>query len=177
MANYCCFDAKITGRKTDILEFIDMLRWKGKYKDAGLGRIFSCEYDNHDLNLAGSNDILSVIVYGDCAWSVKCAMMEEYTHPSIESETKRLNLVMEIYSQEPGMQFQEHILCDRGELLIDDCVDWELHVISMYSSLAEYNENEETDFTEDMIDEDGDIQIGGYENYGDFKHFRAEHFK
>lgn len=34
------------------------------------------------------------------------------------------NIVMEVYSEEEGMQFQQHILCNKGKVEIDDTVDW-----------------------------------------------------
>ena len=178
MANYCSIDGKITGRRDNVQELLDMLCWEKQFKDEGLGAMYDCDYDAHDLMLAGKDDIVEVYIFGGCRWSVLCALREEYKTPSLESETKRLNCVIELYSSEPGCQFQEHVLIDRGEVLIDDCVDYKFHEITAYDSLEEYNEVCKTNFTEDMIDENGDITFGGYKDqYGVFQTFDESHFK
>ena len=173
MANNCLFDAKITGKKTNVQELLDLMC---KHE---IGRIFSCEYDDYDLEVANDDDIISVMAYGDCAWSVLCAMLSEYVNPSLETETKRLNLVIEIYSTESGMGFQEHYLIDRGNKLIDECKDdYEEYWPQDYDSTEEFNEDNDTNFTEDMIDENGDIIIGGFgDRYGIYQSFDAKHFE
>lgn len=178
MANYCSIDGKITGRRDNVQELLDMLCWEKQFKDEGLGAMYDCDYDAHDLMLAGKDDIVEVYIFGGCKWSVLCALREEYKTPSLESETERLNCVIELYSSEPGCQFQEHVLIDRGEVLIDDCVDYELYMVSAYTSLEEFNAHNKTDFAEDMIGENGDIEFGGYgEQYGIFQDFDAVHFE
>lgn len=179
MANYCSFDMKITGSIDSIEEMIAMLSWEGKFKENGLGRVFS--FDAMEVEETDLTGIYTVNGYGDCAWSVLCAMREEYRGeaPSLEGETERLGLVLEVYSSEPGCCFQEHYLFDKGKVVIDDCVDYEEHCIEAYNSLEEYNRENNTNFTEDMINENGDVCIGGFgDKYGEFEEasrfFRAE---
>lgn len=170
MANNCLFDMRITGREEAIKELIAMLKWEGEFKEKGLGRTYS--FDADELEETDVVGIYSVTGYGDCAWSILTAMCEEYRKdaPSLESETKRLGLVVEVYSSEPGMCFQEHYLFVKGDVLVNECVDYEEHWVSGYSSLEEYNKEFETDFTEDMLNEDGDVCIGGFgDDYASFE--------
>lgn len=180
MANYCSIDGKITGRRDNVQELLDMLCWEKQFEENGLGAMYDCNYDAHDLILAGSNDIVEVYIFGGCKWSLLCALRREYRNPSpsLESETKRLNCIIELYSSEPGCQFQEHMLIDRGEVLIDDCVDWGCYITTNYDSLEELNDVCKTDFTEDMIDDNGNIIIGGFgDQYDVFQTFDMTHFE
>lgn len=169
MANNCAFDMRITGTEDAIKELIAMLSWQGKFKERGLGRTYS--FDAEELEETALPGIYTVTGYGDCAWSILTAMCAEYRKdaPSLESETERLGLVVEVFSSEPGCRFQEHYLFVKGDIKVDDCVDYEEHWVSGYTSLAAYNEEFETNFTEDMLDENGDIYIGGFgEAYANF---------
>ena len=81
---------------------------------------------------------------GYCAWSVYSCMFgtphtyyddfitEKYGNKyigfmgtTLPDESRRLNLKIELYSEEPGCGFMEHYLIDNGEILIEDCVDYE----------------------------------------------------
>lgn len=173
MANHCDFIMQITGRKENVEELIQMLKWKGKYEDQGLGRVYECwDEDIEELN----GDFISAQVSGYCAWSVLTSMCDYGgRYPSLESETKRLGLLVEVFSSECGIGFQEHFLIDKGEAVIKDSVDYEEHYIGDFSSLAEYNAQYGTDFTEDMIQDDEYIYVGGYGNeYGNFMKVEIE---
>lgn len=178
MANNCLFDARLSGKKKNVEEFIKILQHKDEYKADGLGRVFSCEFDDEVLETSKDNDIISVDVFGDCAWSIKSSMRNKEWR-NLEGETKRLNVVFEAYSSEPGWRFQEHILVDRGEVVIDDRVDYEEYWVDEYDTIEEFNAKYGKDFTEDMIDYDtGNICIGGFgDQYGQFEYFGKEHFE
>lgn len=179
MANNCSVDAKITGKAKNVRELIDMMSRKGQYEHDGLGRVFECWYDDDNFDSANDDDILDVNVYMDVAWSIASAMREVAGRKrSLESETKRLNLVFEAYSSEPGIGFQEHVLIDRGDVLIDECVDYEEHWLEDYDTIEEYNAENGTSFTADMINDNGDVCIGGFgDEYGQFEYFKKEHFE
>lgn len=175
MANNCFYDMKITGRKENIKELIQMLKWEGKYENNGIGRVFSC-YDSSIEEICG--DIGYTLVFGDCAWSVNSAMMNNAGREhGLESETGRLDLIVEVYSSEPGIGFQEHILINKGIVEINDCMDYEEHYVEDYETIEEYNAEYGTNFTEDMVDENGDVCVGGFgDDYGDFQDFDAVDF-
>ena len=175
MANHCDFVMKITGRKENVDELIDMLQWQRKHEDNGLGRVYECwvedaeEYDD---------EFVSVKVSGYCAWSVLTAMRNYGgRHPSLESETERLGLLVELYSSEAGMGFQEHCMIDKGEVIIDECVDYEEHCVEDFDSIEDYNAEYGMDLTEDMV-EDGYVYIGGYgSQYGNFMKVKIENWE
>ena len=176
MANNCFYDMRITGKRDNVYELIKMLQWKDEYKESGLGRTFSCDIVSEACVI--TDDILFIDVAGDCAWSVLCAMREEYKPAplwSLEKASRELDLIIEVFSSECGCCFQEHVLIYKGDVRIDDCTDYEEHWVSGYNSLEEYNEENETNFTEDMINENGDICIGGFDNYGEFQWFGDEY--
>jgi hypothetical protein len=176
MANYCEYMMKITGRKEDVNELIEMMQWKGRYEDNGLGRIYDCWAEDAE---EFDDTFVSVYVNGNCAWSVLTAMRDyNGRYPSLESETKRLCLVVEVYSSEPGMCFQEHCIIDKGEVVLDDCLDYEEHYIGDFDTIEEYNEEYGTDFTEDMIEDEEYIYVGGFgDEYGRFKKIWIENFR
>lgn len=176
MANYCEYMMKITGRKENVDELIEMMKWQGKYANDGLGRIYDCWVgDVEELD----ETFASVYASGNCAWSVLTSMRNHNgRHPSLESETERLGLLVEVYSSEPGMCFQEHCMIDKGEVVIDECVDYEEHYIGDFDTLEEYNKEYGTDFTEDMIQDEEYIYVGGYgDEYGNFKKIWIENLK
>lgn len=181
MANNCLFDMKITGKAKSIKELIRMLQWKDEFKNNGLGHIYEFDCDTEDIDNKNEDEIVSVEGYGDCAWSVLSAMMREYRgdSPSLESEAERLELVIEVYSSEPGFAFQEHMLFAKEETIINECVDYEEHWVWEFDTIEEYNAEYETNFTEDMVNGDGYICIGGFgDDYGMFedhmKYFNKE---
>lgn len=175
MANYCEFTMKITGRRENVNELIDMMKWQGKYQDNGLGRIYDCWVEDAEKF---DETFVSVYANGNCAWSVLTAMRSyNGRHPSLESETERLGLVVELYSSEPGMCFQEHCMIDKGEVVFEECIDYEEHCVEEFDTVQEYNEEYGTNFTEDMV-QDGYVYIGGYgDQYGQFKKIEIENLK
>ncbi len=178
MANNCLFDMRITGKKKNVTELLTMMQRKGiLYKYDGLGHIFSCDIlDETPIEIAEDNDVIEVDVCGDCAWSISSALIL-CGDRNLKSETKRLNLVVEAYSSEPGNGFQEHMLIDRGEMIVDECVDYEEHDIQDYESIEEYNEENGTDFTEDMV-VDEYVHVGGFgDRYMQYEYFSKEHFE
>lgn len=164
MANNCLFDFKIVGKDENVDELMEMMKWQGKYKDNGLGRIYEVYFTDRDYN---NDRTIAAYGWGDCAWSVLTAMRNYADrNPSLESETKRLNLAIEIYSSEPGCAFQEHVIINNGEVIEEECVYYEEHWVEEFETLEEYNKEYETNFTEDMVD-DGHVKIGGFgDEYG-----------
>ena len=180
MANNCLYDMRVSGKKKNVVELLKMMQREGEFKYDGLGRIFSCDIvDEVPIEIAEDNDIIEADVCGDCANSISSAMLsgEGARDICLESETKRLNLVVEAYSVEPGNGFQEHILIDRGEIIIEECVDYEEHDIQDYESVEDYNKENGTDFTEDMV-VDEYVHVGGFgDRYMQFEYFGKEHFE
>lgn len=167
MANCCAYDMRITGGFDEVKELISMLHWQGKGANPGLGRLFSIELDPiEETKVPG---VFMVYLSGDCADSVRSSMRDDgVRYPSLESESKRLGLVVEVFSSEPGCEFQEHVLISKGEILANECVSYKEYFVDEYESIEKYNEANGTSFTQDMVNCNGEVIIGGLSNYGDF---------
>lgn len=141
MPNYCDYEMKIRGSKDAIARVLECL--KANY-DYGMGkpehkhffRVFSA-YENDEME---NNDdgTYTLFVYGDCAWSVySCMCSGEHTYyndlkerypdifmgTTLEEQSKDCEI--EVFSEEEGMEFSEHLLYKNGECLIDDTADVE----------------------------------------------------
>lgn len=155
MANCCEFEMAITGERENIFKLKDDICSKF--------RVYSCyAYDTDSID--SKRDISRLYIGGECAWSVRSAMVD---YGLIEL-TEEYNVDVEIYSTEPGIGFQEHMLISKGDTIIMDCVDYEEHWIDDIGSVEAYNAEYGTDFTEDMVD-DGYVYVGGFgDTYGMF---------
>lgn len=183
MANNCYFEMKIAGKEENVNELVEMLKWEGRFKDAGLGRVYSFDTNDLEADVPGSQ-LVAVTGAGDCAWSVLCALQNYHDrHPSLESETKRLGLVVEVFSSEPGCCFQEHILINQGEVVFSDCVDYEEHWIEGMSEEDIADLCDEKEITKEKLmsslNDNGDYCVGGFgDEFGDYEdlflHFKPE---
>ena len=119
MANNCNYTMAVWGQKKNIEEFVRMLKWKDEFAKCGLGRVFSAiVFDEQEIG----NDLFCYQIEGDCAWSVECALTAYGGRKiCLESETKRLDLLLEVFSEEVGECFQEHYRIRRGEILLNEC--------------------------------------------------------
>lgn len=132
---------KVTGLKKNIEEFIKIITADYDYTnnkfsfDRHFWRVFEAYVLEIDEELDG-NQPTECFIDGYCAWSVStCFFQEGYQNTfgkketnkgtDIETESKRLNLTIEIKSLEIGCAFTEHYLIENGKLLIDKCDDFD----------------------------------------------------
>lgn len=172
MANNCALDMRIAGREDAVLEMVKMLRWEDPYQECGIGRVYSFDLDpsltEQDPSCSG---LICVQGFGDCAWSFKTAILDWGNNAFLDA-CFRLGLVVEAFTSEPGIGFQEHILIDRGKIITDECVDYEEHLID--GAEAWYIEQvcEDHGLTREelmsKVNHNGEYTIGGFENYCDF---------
>lgn len=173
MSNYCDYSMRVQGPYQGVSEFIRTINRDCSYtigykngkplvyqydtKGPHMCRVFEaytdCDNQLPPLLEDGKSD---VYIDGYCAWSVASCMMPNhgsyydefkdllYHVTNLQELSKNHNLNIQVYSDECGMGFQEHIVIDNGLILDDDCVD----VI--------HNYNEDTD--EETIE-------GGYDNW------------
>lgn len=172
MANNCYYEMRIVGKTEAVREFIRCMRGEGEFENGRLGRIFDCEIID-DSNLETSTEINGwAVVAGDCAWSVKCSMMNDYIpRRNLESETARLGLCVEVFSEELGFEFQEHIIVDNGIISLDDSVDVEEFCLDdLQDEEIEELANRLGLSTEQIFEqaEEGYYKHGGYSNFGEF---------
>ena len=117
MANNCVYTMKVYGKKENIEEFVRLLCWEAEFEKNGLGKTYSAiPVESEMIN----EEVFMMIISGDCAWSVNSAMMDRKI--SLESETRRLGLFLEVFSEEHGYQFQEHLLINKGDVILNECV-------------------------------------------------------
>lgn len=193
MANDCNYEMKVTGHPEDIKEFIKVIQADYNYikqefsYERHLYRVFEAEYCELEEEDA-ENNIWSCIIYGYCAWSVYCCMLEgpstyyNENYPyhtvyidgknieilskgtSLIKESAKLNLTIEVFSEEIGMGFQEHFVIEYGECIINECVDYKEYYWDKkeHPTLEEFNAEHGTNFTlEDDSDQDT-FYIGGF---------------
>lgn len=104
--------------------------------------------------------------------------LESFPNSSLIRESEILNLTIEVFSEECGLCFSEHLVVDNGKLLVNDCVDYREY----YFEEEDENDTEEQkkekreeieeflekikefdpDFTEDKIVYGETMRFGGH---------------
>lgn len=81
-------------------------------------------------------------------------------------ESKRLNLDIEVYSEECGMCFQEHYVIINGDTVISECVDWQEYAIYDYDTKEEAEKDLGIEITDEEWESCDDyISRGGFDNW------------
>ena len=176
MANNCWYQMRIAGKKESVEQLIAMLSGKAPTR---LGRVFSVNKDEPFTPYPGNRSIGYADVSGDCAWSIRESMLPG-SNPSVTlaTEAKRLGLALEAYSSEPGNQFQEHVLINKGDILTFDCVDYEEHCVEGMSEKQLTELCKEKGLTKEellsQVNYNGDYIVGGFgEDFADYKDLSA----
>lgn len=165
MANWCNFNMNIVGTKEDCKAFRDILKYNTE-------KNFERVYEAETVFEEGNDKNYSMEIFGNCAWSVACSMVDKTfdnrpERTTLAEESKRLNLDIEVYSTEPGMCFAEHFRFKNGRKLIDDCVDYNEFYWNRndFPTIEELNAEYGTNYTEDDFDMN-DCHIEG--GFGDW---------
>ena len=113
MAN-CCY---VTGKASalnieDLKEFLAVME-NEKFMD----------FDYEEIDDWGEGERKTVRFYGDCKWSISSSINSSRYGNALDETTK--GLIVEMWSQEPGCGFEEHVVYANGTCLYDDCVDYE----------------------------------------------------
>ena len=155
MAN-CCY---VTGKASalnveDLREFLAVME-NEKFMD----------FDYEEIDDWGEGERKTVRFYGDCKWSISSSINSSHYGNALDETTK--GLIVEMWSQEPGCAFEEHVVYANGTCLCDDCVDYEEYNLDDYDSLEELNKECGTNFKEeDFIDRVA--SVGGFEDFDTF---------
>lgn len=183
MPNICNYSMRVVGKRINIKEFIKIMKADYDYYSMTFShnchffRVFEADADEIEDYCDGRS---AVTINGDCAWSVYTCMFNngprsyyqelKRSYPNdfhgtlLPIESKRLNLDIEIFSEEGGCAFQEHYIVKQGEILCDDCVDWIKYDVEPYKSKNEAAKDLEVEFTdEEWNNNDGTICRGGFE--------------
>lgn len=171
MAN-CEFEMKVKATTEENLEkFTKILQYDDK--ESNLYRIFESSIYFDD-----PRDSLVANIYGTCARSVHTCMGEgvgsyyndnKYSvtnkGTSLQRLTKELNLIVEVFSSEPGCGFMEHYVIDKGNVTTKDVVNYMSVYPLDYRDRQEAIEETGADISEEewdkALEEDEYIDIGG----------------
>ena len=183
MPNYCSYSMKVKGTPENVQEFVNIIQVNYLYQEDGtcvdfktkepierhLWRVFEADIFDDEI----IDDIRSVTITGCCAWSVyscMCAGRSTYQNDNpnkngttLENESARLNLSIEVFSEEPGCCFMEHYVYVNGKEIIGDCVDWNEYYVGDFETVEELNAEYNTNFTQEEFESDEYLHIGGME--------------
>lgn len=172
MANNCYYEMVVFGTKENCNEWLNRMRGE----DCSVYKRFYRVFDSDVIDEGGSDKNYFMHIVGDCAWSLYCCgRRDEPEEDLFAKTTAELSMVMEAYSSEPGMGFQEHFIYDNGEMIADECKDytevcWDS---SEFERIEDFIKEWELTLTEEDFDEDGIARIGGFgEDWGDFTYKR-----
>lgn len=177
MANLCSFSMCVKGKHEDIEAFYNAMSQKGNIY-MGRGADAEINYEDEEN---------TAFIDGWCKWSIQSALInnaismreepniwhwgENVDVSSLEFITlfeacKKWNLDMEVYSEEGGCCFQEHYVVVNGDLICDECVDWQEYYIGEYETKEEAENELEIEITDEEWDSGEEyISRGGFENW------------
>lgn len=175
MANICGFSMRVRGKRDDIEKFHNAMQQKGNVY-MGRGSDADIEYEDEDDYSIGW-------IQGWCKWSVQSAMIDNAismrTEPNIWyfgddvdkskiefitliEACRKYNVDMEVFSEESGCCFQEHIMVINGDVVIDECVEWNEYCLDDFDTKEEAEEELEIEITDEEWNEGGFIGRGGF---------------
>lgn len=173
MANVCFFNLNVVGTEDKVKEFCNILNGENERYFAGIEEIEEIKRTNiinTKSNKFKKGNLVSVFFSGDCKWSVLTSMLEDGYYrefsktdkniTNLEIETKRLELFVEVISSECGLGFMEHHIIDNGDIVLNDCVDYEEYFMEDYDNVEEFNEDTGENWTEE-----------------EFKNYNEEYYK
>ena len=169
MPNICDYAMGIEGKQENIHKLHTIMSKEDYTSGPHLFRVF-------DADLIQDDEDFGEIV-GSCAWSVSVCMLEEssaaYIHgddassngTSLERLSKDLELKIEIYSDEPGVGFQEHYVIENGEITVKEIEDVEYYWTDEFDTVEEFNKAYNLNVSKVAYENEDQIQIGGYEEW------------
>lgn len=151
MPSYCDFEMKVTGSKNNVREFLNVLKRKDCDEPHFQRIIEASVYKEETLE----NSSYTAYIKGCCAWSVHTCMLngdgtynndieDEEQTITLESESERLGINIEVWSKETSLGFAEHYIYQSGEEVLNECFSCE--------------------YTSEETDEDTDLDKEFYKN-------------
>ncbi len=182
MPNLCDYEIKVQGKEEDVKEFVKILKADYYIDENGVD---SCErhfwrvFEADVIDEGMENGIYYNLVAGYCAWSVYSCMAEgTFTYnddnpncggTSLQKESERLHLIIEVFSEECGCAFMEHFVYKNGETLVYDCVEWNEYPTEDFDTVEEMNDEYGTTFTQEEFENNNFLSTGGMKwNFGNY---------
>lgn len=177
MANYCNYSMRVQGKEEDVEEFITIIKSDYCYDKNGncnVERHFWRVFDAYVVDDETVDGIRSVIIDGYCAWSVYSCMCDgkftyQNDHPdwngtTLQMESERLQLAIEVFSEEPGCCFMEHYVTVKGKYLVEEEYEWHEYCLSDFDGdIDALNKCCGTSFTAEDFKNEDYVSIGGIE--------------
>lgn len=161
MPNYCSYDMKIRGTKENCK------KWHSKMTDYNEANHFFRFFDATIYDEGGTDELYYMCICGDCAWSLETCCRDSGYSEGVDLfavNTSELSLIMEAWSTEPGMGFQEHYIYDKGQCIADECEnysEWYWNR-SEYDSYDDFKKDYDIVPAQEQFDDDGYARMGGF---------------
>ena len=102
MANSCYVTGKASALNVeDLKKFLDVME-NEKFMD----------FDYEEIDDWGEGERKTVRFYGDCKWSISSSINSSRYGNALNETSK--GLIVEMWSQEPGVGFEEHVVYANG---------------------------------------------------------------
>lgn len=175
MANICGFSMCVKGNHQDIESFYNAMSQNGNIY-MGRGAEAEIQYEDEESR---------AFIDGWCKWSICSALISNAISMRTEPETwhfgdvdvsqlefitlmeacERWNLIVEVYSEECGCEFQEHYVVDHGKVVCNECVDYYEYCLDDYETKEEAEEELGIKITDEEWRDGGFISRGGFEEW------------
>lgn len=180
MPNICGYQMKVKGKPENVDEFVRIIQADYDFDKNGrcicdVGKHFWRVFDADVYDVKVEDGVKSVYISGSCAWSVAVCMLggtwsyqeqcPDGLGTTLDAESERLGLAIEVFSEESGCCFMEHYVIINGDIQIDDCVEYSEYWVDEYANVDEMNKGMKTEFTQAEFEAaqngDGYIKVGG----------------
>lgn len=166
MPNYCQYTMYAEGKSESIDELVVRLTTV-KGERPHFFRVFEANVE--DL-VPRSDGTRLVCITGNCAWSVGLCMTEPEVAPhctSLEKTSDDLGIEIEVFSEEPMMEFAEHYhYVPNGQTVEEDCefkeVWWDRDEYETFTELDKAYGLTAQGITEKDFDDEDCVAIGGF---------------
>lgn len=160
MANNCLYEMHVMGGKPDVEEFITVLQHK--HPEREFNRVFPEYVNSIDIDDLGGGKCTALIC-GDCEWAVAGSMgsLVDGTTTLID-ESRKLNLEIEVYSEEPDIGFQEHLWYKDGKCRADEVEELDIYRWEKDMTFEEFKVENHLDITQEQLNESNEYRIGGF---------------
>lgn len=190
MANLCCYDLYATGTEENLEKFARMMEWKEK--PAVDGSMYCADMYSEKPTDNGDGTFTQHFSSATC-WSVQHGMIDRADDDeriSLPAAARMLGLEVEIWSDESGCCFAEHIVVNEDGGYSIECEDYyEIYADGLAEQLGKDEESMTADdlraHLEGFVDrealegldmdavlsrlkENGTVSIGGFEQNSDF---------
>ncbi|MCY7865965.1 hypothetical protein P8918_12930 [Bacillus spizizenii] len=120
-------------------------------------------------SLKKSNNLAMKINYAFEQEKIESEMLPS----SLIRESRLLNLTIEVFSNEYGIGFQEHIVIENGDIVVDDCKDAQEYDTTEFETVEKFNKEYDLNISTEEFESNEYIIIGGFGDW-EFDKYREE---